>query len=59
MFLRRIRSKKPVFGKIPSYQTKMSKTISVLLPLVENLVSWISIRYVYSSQILECSSKNG
>lgn len=41
MFLRRIRSKRPVFGNIPSYQTKikMSKTISVLLPLVENLVS--------------------
>lgn len=31
----------------------------VVLPLEENLVSWISIRYVYSSQTLECSSKKG
>lgn len=32
---------------------------SVVLPLEENLMSWISIRYVYSSQTLECSSKKG
>lgn len=32
---------------------------SVLPPLEEKLVSWINIRYVYGSQILECSSKKG
>lgn len=32
---------------------------SVLLPLEEKLVSQISTRYIYSSQILQCSSKKG
>lgn len=53
-FPRKISTKKSVFRKGSSHRLTIN---SVLPPLDQKLVPWISTRYGYCSQTLECSSK--